>query len=294
MGTIKEDLAQPGIDLVETHISWVFLAMNEVWKVKKPVSLGFLDFSTPDRRRRACEAEIRLNRRLAPDVYLGVVPVTRGQDGVHELDGAGPTVDWAVHMTRLADADRADVRLGMGTLEARHLERLAERLASFHAAAKSDEETARCGAIAAIEANVAQNFEQTRDMVSAYLTPAEATEIEAWQRRFLAEHGARFQDRIRANRIREGHGDLRLEHIHFNDSLEPTIRDCIEFDATGRGRPDVRTACGDRWVVSFSRHARGSSIVCARPGGCRFTSSNAGRVPTSVERVWNNAGRGQR
>ncbi len=63
MGTIKEDLAQPGIDLVETHISWVFLAMNEVWKVKKPVSLGFLNFSTPDRRRRACEAEIRLNRR---------------------------------------------------------------------------------------------------------------------------------------------------------------------------------------------------------------------------------------
>ena len=72
---LVDDLQRPGVELRETHISWVFLDVDDVWKVKKPVSLGFLDFSTPEKRRRACEEEVRLNRRLAPDVYLGVEPI---------------------------------------------------------------------------------------------------------------------------------------------------------------------------------------------------------------------------
>src|SRR6187549_138348 len=118
MGSLKEDLGA-GRDLVETHISQVFLRPGTVWKVKKPVNLGFLDFSTLEQRRVACEAEVRLNSRLAPGVYRGVVPVTRTPDGHHHLGDAGEVVDWAVEMLRLPEDRRADVLLREGRLTSR-------------------------------------------------------------------------------------------------------------------------------------------------------------------------------
>src|SRR4029079_6517731 len=104
MGELPDDLLEPGIELVETHISWVFLDGGDVYKVKKPVDLVFLDFRGIEQRRRACDAETELNRRLAPSVYLGVVPVTRRPDGHLRLGGEGAPVDWAVHMRRLPEA----------------------------------------------------------------------------------------------------------------------------------------------------------------------------------------------
>ncbi|HXV62289.1 MAG TPA: hypothetical protein VEK15_16430, partial [Vicinamibacteria bacterium] len=98
---LPDDLLRPGIELRETHISWVFLSANEVWKIKKPVELGFLDFSTIGKRREACDAEVRLNRRLAPGVYRGVVPVRRDEADHLSIDGTGAVIDWAVHMRRL-------------------------------------------------------------------------------------------------------------------------------------------------------------------------------------------------
>src|SRR5436305_13895491 len=106
--SIKEDLLSPAaypdprpqaVELVETHISWVFLAGDAVFKVKKPVDFGFLDFRTMEDRRQACEAEVRLNARLAAEIYVGVVPVRRGAMG-HTLAGAGPIADWALHIVR--------------------------------------------------------------------------------------------------------------------------------------------------------------------------------------------------
>src|SRR4051812_37536675 len=114
MADLREDLARSASEVRETHISWVFLGESTVLKVKKPVNFGFLDFSNSERRRQACLNEVQLNARLAPGVYLGVVPITRRADGVHEVDGAGPVVDWAVQMRRLADAERADLRLATG------------------------------------------------------------------------------------------------------------------------------------------------------------------------------------
>ncbi len=100
---LVDDLSRPGVELRETHISWVFLSGGYAWKIKKPVDLGFLDFSTPEKRRRACDAEVRLNRRLAPRVYRGVEPVTLDAAGRHRIGGEGPAVDWAVRMIRLPD-----------------------------------------------------------------------------------------------------------------------------------------------------------------------------------------------
>ena len=105
-----------GLELRQTHISWVYLSANEVWKVKKPVDFGFLDFTTVEKRRRMCEAELRLNRRLAPNVYRDIVSVRRDAAGQLRFDGDGELVDWAVHMKRLPDHDRADLRLADGRL----------------------------------------------------------------------------------------------------------------------------------------------------------------------------------
>src|SRR5262245_2891693 len=127
------------VERLETHLSWVFLFESEVYKLKKPVDLGFVDFTTLERRKAACEAEVRLNARLAPGVYLGVVPVVQGARGL-EVGAAGTPVDWAVHMRRLPDERRADLMLARGQLRGEDIERIAGRIAAFHAGARCDAE----------------------------------------------------------------------------------------------------------------------------------------------------------
>ncbi|MEM9460424.1 MAG: AAA family ATPase [Myxococcota bacterium] len=227
---ILRDLVSQGITLVQTHISWVLLGPSEVWKLKKPVGLGFLDFGTIEARKAACEAEIALNRRLAPEVYLGLRPVTRDAEGCLAIDGTGEVVDWAVHMRRLSDRDRADRRLAEGRLDRDDIERVAARLAQFHAMARCDETTAAFGRPEAIAFNVQENFDQTRSSIERFVTESQAREIEDWQRAFLAEHADRLEARIAAGRIRDGHGDLRLEHVYLSDDGDVTIIDCIEFN----------------------------------------------------------------
>lgn len=224
----------PAIELRETHISWVFLAGSEVFKVKKPVNFGFLDFSTIELRKQACDAEVELNARLAPDAYLGVVPVRRGEDGRACLHGDGAILDWAVRMVRLPDALRADIKLAAGSLAERDIDAIAGHIAAFHAGARADAETARFGSREAVGASVRENFEQTRDVIARYLTPDEASAIERWQTSFLDEHGTLFDERIRAGRVRDGHGDLRLEHVYIEPTGRLTVLDCIEFNARFR------------------------------------------------------------
>lgn len=228
--TLPRDLLRPGVELRETHISWVFLDGDDVFKIKKPVDMGFLDFSTLEKRRVACEAEVRLNRRLAEGIYLGVVPVTFGPDGRHQLEGAGELVDWAVHMRRLPDADRADVRLSQGRFQPEDIEAVAARLARFHAASAPTEEAARFGGVETVRRNVEENFEQTRTSLGDYLEGSQAGELAAWQRRFLEEKRGLFEGRLGNGRVRDGHGDLRLEHVYIDDSGSIAIIDCIEFN----------------------------------------------------------------
>ena len=238
--------ASPPASLVETHISWVIVGDTEVWKLKKPVSMGFLDFGTLERRKAACEAEVALNRRLAPDVYLGVCPVYRDAEGRLVIDregelargsDLGEPIDWAVHMRRLPDHDRADVRLAEGRLDHAHVDRIARRLAEFHAAARCDASTAAFGRPEAIAVNVRENFDQTRESIDRFLAHEQAQEIERTQLEFLEQRADLLAARVEAGRVRDGHGDLRLEHVYLSD--EPggapqdagvTIIDCIEFN----------------------------------------------------------------
>src|SRR5262249_17590043 len=159
----------PGrVELVTTHISWVFLTDHDVWKLKRPVAYGFLDYTTAARRAHFCHEEVRLNRRLAPDVSLGVVPVRLGPAG-HTLTGDGPIVDYVVHMRRLPDGASADAFLRTGGLTHDHLWRLAATLARFYAATPA---APRYGTTDAIGTNVAENFEQARAFVGRFLAPA--------------------------------------------------------------------------------------------------------------------------
>ncbi|MGO8995908.1 MAG: AAA family ATPase [Polyangiaceae bacterium] len=223
------------VDLVETHLSWVFLTEDAAFKVKRPVYYGFVDFRTLEARRLACEAEVTLNRRLAPDVYLGVVPVRRDERGMLSLTGQGEAVDWAVYMRRLPDECRADSLLAAGALDAELVEHLADRLVEFHGAARCDAETARFGAPDSIATNVMENFAQTRDQVTDLVSVDEAREIERNQLEFLRSHEAAFLARARTRtrseggRVCDGHGDLRLEHVYFEKG-RLSIIDCIEFN----------------------------------------------------------------
>lgn len=226
----KEDLLDQGMELRETHISQVFLGPRVVYKLKKPVNLGFLDFSTLELRKHFCEEEVRLNRRLAPSVYRGVLPITRDGHGIHHVGGSGEVVEWAVEMRRLRDEDSAEARLRDGRLSQQDLVRLSEHLARFHAEARCDEETSRFGDRAVIEGNVRENFEQTRQSARRALSAGELEQLERWQLDFLAQHGPRFEARVSARRIRDGHGDLRLEHCYFDDQGGVQIIDCIEFN----------------------------------------------------------------
>jgi aminoglycoside phosphotransferase family enzyme/predicted kinase len=219
------------VDLRSTHASWVFIGEHDVWKVKRPVSLGFLDFSTLDARRRFCEAEVSLNRRLAPEVYLGVEPVRRGDDGL-VIGGptTGPVVDWAVHMRRLPDEASAAALLARGELTPGALASLAARMARFHDAARV---TPSWGSPSALWANVDENFAQSERFVGDLLDRATFEEARAFQTNWLEENEPLTQSRAQSGRVREGHGDLRLEHVYFlpdpGGITRPVVIDCLEF-----------------------------------------------------------------
>ena len=220
-----------------THLSWVFIVGDDVWKVKRPVDFGFLDFRTPDARRHWCEEEVRLNRRLAPDVYLGVEPVCRGARG-HAIGGDGTAVDWAVHMRRLPDAAAAASLLARGALAAGALVRLADVMSAFLEAAPVRSEL---GTLDVLRDNVAENFAQVEPFVGDLVDAGTFAEVRAYQTSALEQGADVFRARAAARRVREGHGDLRLEHVYFlpgaGGAPQPTIIDCIEFNE--------RFRCGD-------------------------------------------------
>jgi aminoglycoside phosphotransferase family enzyme/predicted kinase len=248
------------VALVETHISWVFLLDRDVFKIKKPVELGFLDFDSPEKRRRACEDEVRLNNRLAPDVYQGVVPVTRDDDGRCIVGGTTAPIDWAVHMRRLSDDDRADRMLAAGTLTGEFVDRIAARMAAFHRGARTDEEVARFGRTSVVARNIEENFEQTRGSLARSVGPSEADEIALWQTRFVREESRRFEQRIAQGRVRDGHGDLRLEHVYRDEQGGIRVLDCIEFNERFR----YADTCADIAFLSMDLAAHGRVDLAER------------------------------
>jgi uncharacterized protein len=237
--TLVRDLLRPRaygcaptalVTMQTTHASWVFLVGDDVWKVKRPVDFGFLDFRTVEARRRACEEESRLNRRLAPDVYLGVEPI-RSTSAGHAISGQGEIVDWAVHMRRLPDDASARALFARGELDARALEEVAGVLARFFSNA---EVAPRFGARSTLMANIEENFAQVVPFVGDLVDRETLEQVRDFQQATLSRGWAQFERRIGDQRIRDGHGDLRLDHIYFvpepDGGRRVVIIDCIEFN----------------------------------------------------------------
>jgi aminoglycoside phosphotransferase family enzyme/predicted kinase len=217
------------VDFVQTHISYVFLAGDEVYKVKKPVRFSFVDFSTLQRRRHFCHEEVRLNRRLAPHVYLGVVAICRAgaayRLGSEEDDAA---VEYAVRMRRLPADRTLDQLLDRGEVSPPMIIQLARRLAEFHRRADAGPQVTANGDVAAIAAVLEDNFTGMRPFHDVTIAAAEDDAIREFSRDFLRRQVRLFRRRQAEHRIRDCHGDLHSEHICFDG--DPVIFDCIEFN----------------------------------------------------------------
>jgi len=213
------------VETVETHMSWVFLTERHAYKLKKPVRGEGLDFTTPERRRRNSEDEVRLNRRLAEPIYLGVLALTCAPDGTLALEGAGEPVDWLVHMRRLPADRMLEARIEQGGLSSAEVEPAARHLARFYARAEPvaiAPETYR-------RRLVEGTNHDRRELVAPEAGPDRnrVEAVAAAQLRFLERRRDLFDARVAEGRIVEGHGDLRPEHICL--TREPAIIDCLEF-----------------------------------------------------------------
>jgi uncharacterized protein len=215
------------VELIETHFSWLFLTDTRAYKLKKPVQGEGFDFRSIEARRRNALAELRLNRRLAPDVYLGAVPLVLKADGRLSIGGPGRPVDWLVKMVRLDTAYMFDRRLARRDWHYAEIEGLAYRLATFFATARRARLTApqlKSSTTAELRATLAafQTVRETRLLTA--LGP-----IVRRLDTFRARRAALFRRRIEERRFADGHGDLRPEHVYLRGL--PRIIDCLEFRA---------------------------------------------------------------
>jgi len=214
------------VEIRQTHMSWVFLTEKHAWKLKKPVRTEYVDFSTSESRRRNCLREVRLNRRLAKTVYLGVSALTTDKQGNLQLDGHGKTVDWLVHMRRLPSDRMLDTLIACHDVSKRDVLKLTSMLANFYKKASPVSMTASRyrKRLAADLESARRDLTRTRYGLDRDL----AESIIRSQLDFLDKNSDLLEARTREGRIIEAHGDLRPEHICLE--AQPVIIDCLEFN----------------------------------------------------------------
>ncbi len=216
------------VRVVQTHISVVFIADELVFKIKKPVNFGFLDFSDLDKRKHFCAEEVRLNARLCPDIYLGVVPIT--DDGTSiEIQGKGAVVEYGVKMKRLPEESMMDGLLGRGMVTPDDMTRIASVLTPFYRRAPTGRRIDRYGTIAVIGLNCDENFNQTRPYIGKTISPQHFQSIKEFTENTFKTKAGLFEERLRGGFIREGHGDLHSRNICLTPQ-DVYIYDCIEFN----------------------------------------------------------------
>jgi len=227
---------------VQTHISRVYIAPPYVYKFKKPVDFGFLDYSTLDKRKHFCEQEVLLNRRLCSEIYIGVVAITKNEE-VYEIE-SGTTddaeiVDYAVKMKKLKEEYFLHTYIENNSLTKGHLDRVSDKLADFYLQQSPGNDVTRYGGIDTIRFNTDENFQQTEAFIGDTISRETFEGIKYFTDGYLDQRKDLFTRRVEENRIVDGHGDLHLEHIHVSPK-RICIYDCIEFNE--------RFRCGDQAV----------------------------------------------
>jgi aminoglycoside phosphotransferase family enzyme/predicted kinase len=270
------------IEIHQTHISVVFLAGPFAYKIKKPVNLGFLDFTTLEKRKHFCEEEVRLNLRLAPQVYLEVVPIIFDPDAQARVapsslacaSGSEAVVEWAVKMKRLPAAATLECRLERDEVTPAHLHQLAQRLAEFHRRADANDRISEFGRFAVVADNARENFTQCQALVGVTVSPAVFERVRALTQAHLARLQDLIETRAKSGVARDTHGDLHLDHVYlFPEEAPPNdlvMIDCIEFtdrfryadpvadvaflamDLTFHGRRDLARVMADEYFRATS------------------------------------------
>src|SRR5882724_1463141 len=255
------------VEMMQTHISVVLLGRERVLKLKKPVNFGFLDYSTLEQRRIACEVEVSLNRRLCEHTYLGVQPI--GQvEGLPQLSDAGPVIDYAVLMKRLPADRMLDEMVRRHVVTEAHLDRVAHRLSEFHRTARRGPEIDAWGTWEQARRNWDENFTQTSSFVGRTIETSAYQLLRDWVEQWLARNRAVLDERIRGSRVVDGHGDVRGASVCVVNGI--CIFDCIEFndrfrccdvasevafltmDLDSLGRPDLGYYFAERYQAHAS------------------------------------------
>ena len=243
------------IVVLQTHISWVVLTGPYAYKIKKPVNLGFVDFSTLAQRHFFCQEELRLNRRLAPQLYLEVVALYGTPERPH-FHGRGAPIEYAVKMAQFAQETLLSHLIAVGQLQVSHIDRLAHTVGAFHARIATADPGSRFGTPEAIYQPVQENFQHLFDTIDDPVRQAHARTLEAWCQRTFAARRPTFVARKQDGFVRECHGDMHLGNMILRDDAV-VIFDCLEFnedlrwidvasdvafltmDLEDRGRPDL-------------------------------------------------------
>jgi aminoglycoside phosphotransferase family enzyme len=215
------------IELMQTQMSFVFLGNEYVYKVKKPVNLGYLDYSTLEKRRFFCQREVELNQRLCPDAYLGVVPITR-QRGEVFMEGKGKAVEYAVKMRRLPKEAMMDVLLAADKVSQKMVTEVAKKMAEFHQRAETSASISAFGNLDTIVENTEENFSQTDKYIGRTISREGYERISDYTRGFIRENADLFKRRVAEGKIKDCHGDLHAAHVCFSGGI--CIYDCIEFN----------------------------------------------------------------
>lgn len=228
---LKKSAAYPEkpetILFIQTHISNVFIGDEIVYKIKKPVNFGFLDFSTLEKRKYYCNQEVELNSRFSKDVYLGVYPITfNGKE--HMVHGKGEIVDYAVKMRRLSDEDLMKTRFTKELIKNEDIQRIGKAIANFHKLSQSSEKIKKFGKINAIRLNTDENFQQTSQFIGVTISEKIFNDLKNWTDEFYKKNQDIFDQRVREEKIKDCHGDLHMEHVCLTDPI--IIFDCIEFN----------------------------------------------------------------
>ena len=216
------------IEIVQTHISYVFLTGDYAYKLKKAINFGFLDFSTLDRRQHFLQEEIRLNSAIAPELYLEVLPITQAGDK-YVLGGVGEAVEYVLKMRQFPQENLFINLFTAGKLDIEQMEELGKIVAQFHSQAETNEYIRSFGTVAKIREAFDENYQQTEKYIGIAQTKPQFDETKAYTDQFFAEKQALFQARIENDKIKEGHGDLHLKNIClWQDKIQ--LFDRIEFN----------------------------------------------------------------
>lgn len=215
------------IRLLQTHISYIFMTGKYVYKIKKSVNFGFLDFTTLESRKFYCEEELRLNRRLCGDMYVSVLPIALSDD-IIKINGEGKVIEYAVKMKEIPQNTIMSKLLAENKVSKVHIDKIAKLLYDFHNKVETNEEIEKYGSLDAIKFNWNENFDQTREFIGRTIKDNIFGFIYQKVNRFMEENRALFEDRIRKGRIRDCHGDLHSANIFIADKIY--IFDAIEFN----------------------------------------------------------------